>query len=156
MGTVGPQTHRSAISSYPSQHCPQERREGVTLKPEQFWGLAFCHERVDIASVFHWAHKVLVFGQHIGSLKTKARSCEKLPREEEAKCHRGQSQTPSARAPAFGYVSRVRLGWCQEKLKSLQRTKEFSKAERSPYNLRRSGANVVLKEPCRRSDFSMF
>lgn len=156
MGTVGPQTHRSAISSYPSQHCPQERREGVTLKLEQFWGLAFCHERVDIASVFHWAHKVLVFGQHIGSLKTKARSCEILPRQEEAKCHRGQSQTPSARAPAFGYVSRVRLGWCQEKLKSLQRTKEFSKAERSPYNLRRSGANVVLKEPCRRSDFSMF
>lgn len=151
MGTVGPQTHQSAISSYLSQHCPQERREGVTLKPEQFWGLAFCHERVDIAPVFHWAHKVLVFGQHIGSLKTKARICEILPREEEAKCHRGQSQTPSARAPAFGYVSRVRLGWCQEKLKNLQRTKEF------PYNLRRSGANVVLKEPYRRrSDFSVF
>lgn len=97
-----------------------------------------------------------MFGQHIGSLKTKARICEILPRQEEAKCHSGQNQTPSVRAPAFGYVSRVRLGWSQEKLKNLQRTKEFSKAERSPYNLRRGGANVVLKEPYRRSEFSMF
>lgn len=153
--TKYPQTHRLSHSLLPFSTLPLGTEGGSNSE-------AGTVLTAHIPSRKSW-HR---FGTPLGTQSTGVWTAHRQPEDQskilwDSAQARG-SQVPEGTArrqvPVHRHLAlpRVRSGWSQEKLKNLQRTKEFSKAVRSPHNLRRGGADVILKEPYRRSDFSMF
>lgn len=141
-----PQTHRLNHLLLPFSTRPLGTEGGSN---SEAWTVLTAH----IPSQKSW-HR---FGTPLGTQSTGVWTAHRQP-EDQSKNLWDSAQARGSQVPVHRHLAlpRVRSGWSQEKLKNLQRTKDFSKAVRSPYNLRRGGADVFLKEPYRRSDFSMF